>query len=182
MMNETRMPGAPGNLFFQIDDDHCVIEVVPFDCENSTCQRSKRELRTESCGVRYRGQNDIFNLAYTSRVSRKIEGVFHVSRIGPPNAAVKRFTGGKLECGKNRCVAIMEGRKLPPAVDQRRGRLRPLTDREQYQELLDRVRKRQVDVVLVYRYNRFARSTRELINALEEFRALDVDFIGAAQL
>ncbi len=55
------------------------------------------------------------------------------------------------------------------------------TDREKYQELLDRVRKRQVDVVLVYRYNRFARSTRELINSLEEFRALDVDFISYSE-
>ncbi len=55
------------------------------------------------------------------------------------------------------------------------------SDRPQYQELLDAVRKRQVDVVLVYRYNRFARSTRELINALEEFRALGVDFISYAE-
>ena len=55
------------------------------------------------------------------------------------------------------------------------------TDRPRYQELLDAVRKRQVDVVLVYRYNRFARSTRELVNALEEFRALGVDFISYAE-
>ncbi len=55
------------------------------------------------------------------------------------------------------------------------------TDRPQYQELLNAVRKRQVDVVLVYRYNRFARSTRELVNALEEFRALSVDFISYAE-
>jgi DNA invertase Pin-like site-specific DNA recombinase len=33
-------------------------------------------------------------------------------------------------------------------------------------------RKRKVDAVLVYRYDRFARSLRQLVNALEEFRAL----------
>ena len=39
-----------------------------------------------------------------------------------------------------------------------------------YQRLLDDVRKRLVDVVLVWRYDRFARSTQALINALNEFR------------
>jgi DNA invertase Pin-like site-specific DNA recombinase len=35
-----------------------------------------------------------------------------------------------------------------------------------------------VDAVLVYRYDRFARSLRQLVNALEEFRALGIDFIS----
>jgi len=39
-------------------------------------------------------------------------------------------------------------------------------------------RKRKVDAVLVYRYDRFARSLRQLVNALEEFRALGIDFIS----
>jgi len=33
-------------------------------------------------------------------------------------------------------------------------------------------------VILVWRFDRLARSTRELINALEEFNSLDVDFIS----
>ncbi len=41
-------------------------------------------------------------------------------------------------------------------------------DRPNYQRLLDDVRKRKVDVVLVWRYDRFARSTQALINALNE--------------
>ena len=32
--------------------------------------------------------------------------------------------------------------------------------------------------VVVYRYGRFARSLRQLVNALEEFRVLGVDFIS----
>ncbi len=51
-------------------------------------------------------------------------------------------------------------------------------DRPNYQLLLDDVRKRKVDVVLVWRYDRFARSTQALINALNEFRDLGVDFIS----
>ncbi len=51
-------------------------------------------------------------------------------------------------------------------------------DRPSYQRLLEAVRKRQVDVVLVWRYDRFARSTQALVNALMEFRALGVDFIS----
>jgi DNA invertase Pin-like site-specific DNA recombinase len=39
-------------------------------------------------------------------------------------------------------------------------------------------RKRQVDAVVVYRYDRFARSLRQLVNALEEFCCLGVDFIS----
>jgi DNA invertase Pin-like site-specific DNA recombinase len=35
-----------------------------------------------------------------------------------------------------------------------------------------------VDAVVVYRYDRFARSVRQLVNALEEFRALGIDFIS----
>jgi DNA invertase Pin-like site-specific DNA recombinase len=44
--------------------------------------------------------------------------------------------------------------------------------------LLSLCRKRSVDAVVVYRYDRFARSLRQLVNALEEFRALGIDFIS----
>ena len=50
--------------------------------------------------------------------------------------------------------------------------------REQYQLMLDLVRKRKIDVVLVWRYDRFARSTHALVNALKEFHSLKVDFIS----
>src|SRR5437899_5378194 len=39
-------------------------------------------------------------------------------------------------------------------------------------------RKRFVDAVVVYRYDRFARSLRQLVLALEEFRSLRIDFIS----
>ena len=42
-------------------------------------------------------------------------------------------------------------------------------------------RKRKVDIVLVARFDRFARSVRHLITALEEFRALGVDFVSLAE-
>jgi len=44
--------------------------------------------------------------------------------------------------------------------------------------LLTMCRKRFVDAVVVYRYDRFARSLRQLVNALEEFRSLGIDFIS----
>ena len=50
---------------------------------------------------------------------------------------------------------------------------RPALDR-----LLFECRKRSVDAVVVYRYDRFARSLRQLVNALEEFRALGIDFVS----
>src|SRR5271169_6645497 len=50
---------------------------------------------------------------------------------------------------------------------------RPALDR-----LLILCRKRLVDAVVVYRYDRFARSLRQLVNALEEFRSLGIEFIS----
>ena len=50
------------------------------------------------------------------------------------------------------------------------------SDRVNYQKLFNDVRKRKTDVVLVWKFDRFARSTKELINALEEFNSLGVDF------
>src|SRR4051812_22930347 len=50
--------------------------------------------------------------------------------------------------------------------------------RPRYQQLLEAARKRELDVVLVWRYDRFARSTRALVNALGEFKARGVAFIS----
>ena len=51
-------------------------------------------------------------------------------------------------------------------------------DRPQYQELLKAARRRELDAVLVWRYDRFARSLSALVNALAEFDALGVDFLS----
>jgi DNA invertase Pin-like site-specific DNA recombinase len=50
--------------------------------------------------------------------------------------------------------------------------------RPQLDVLLAACRKRRVDAVVVYRYDRFARSLRQLVNALEEFRSLGIEFIS----
>jgi len=47
--------------------------------------------------------------------------------------------------------------------------------------LMDEARKRRFDAVLVWRFDRFARSTKHLILALEEFRNLGIDFISYQQ-
>jgi DNA invertase Pin-like site-specific DNA recombinase len=50
---------------------------------------------------------------------------------------------------------------------------RPALDR-----LMQDCRKRLVDAVIVYRYDRFARSLRHLVNALSEFDSLGIHFIS----
>jgi DNA invertase Pin-like site-specific DNA recombinase len=50
---------------------------------------------------------------------------------------------------------------------------RPALDR-----LMNDARKRQIDCVLVWRFDRFARSTKHLLLALEEFRSLGIQFIS----
>src|ERR1700745_4072479 len=50
--------------------------------------------------------------------------------------------------------------------------------RPQLNELMAAARKRQFDVVMVWRFDRFARSTKHLLLALEEFRSLGIQFIS----
>jgi DNA invertase Pin-like site-specific DNA recombinase len=45
-------------------------------------------------------------------------------------------------------------------------------------ELVNDSRKRRLDIVLVWRFDRFARSTKHLLLALEEFRTLGIQFIS----
>jgi len=47
--------------------------------------------------------------------------------------------------------------------------------------LMDDAKRRRFDAVLVARFDRFARSTRHLVLALEEFNALGVDFISLSE-
>jgi DNA invertase Pin-like site-specific DNA recombinase len=50
--------------------------------------------------------------------------------------------------------------------------------RPQLDELLAACRRRRFDAVVVYRYDRFARSLRQLVNALGEFEALGIQFVS----
>ncbi len=45
-------------------------------------------------------------------------------------------------------------------------------------QLMNDAKKRRFDVVLVWRFDRFARSTKHLILALEEFKNLGIDFVS----
>lgn len=50
--------------------------------------------------------------------------------------------------------------------------------RPQLNEMMSAVRKGKVDVVAVWRFDRFARSTKHLVTALDEFRDLNVAFVS----
>ena len=50
--------------------------------------------------------------------------------------------------------------------------------RPQLNELMADARKRKLDAVIVWRFDRFARSTKHLLLALEEFRSLGIQFIS----
>ncbi len=50
--------------------------------------------------------------------------------------------------------------------------------RPELDRLMADAKKRKFDIVLVWRFDRFARSTRHLINVLEEFRNLGIDFVS----
>src|SRR6202167_5886912 len=50
--------------------------------------------------------------------------------------------------------------------------------RPELNKLMDNARKRQFDAIVVWRFDRFARSTKHLLMALEEFRSLGIQFIS----
>jgi len=50
--------------------------------------------------------------------------------------------------------------------------------RPELDRLMNDARKRKFDAVIVWRFDRFARSTKHLVTALEEFRRLGIDFIS----
>jgi len=50
--------------------------------------------------------------------------------------------------------------------------------RPELNKLMEDARKRKFDVIVVWRFDRFARSTKHLLLALEEFRSLGVQFIS----
>jgi DNA invertase Pin-like site-specific DNA recombinase len=47
--------------------------------------------------------------------------------------------------------------------------------------MMDAARKRKFDVVCVWKFDRFARSTKHLLAALEEFRSLGINFISYSE-
>ena len=50
--------------------------------------------------------------------------------------------------------------------------------RPELNELMADARKRKLDAIIVWRFDRFARSTKHLLLALEEFRSLGIQFIS----
>jgi DNA invertase Pin-like site-specific DNA recombinase len=52
------------------------------------------------------------------------------------------------------------------------------TSRPGYKRLMEDARRGKFQVVVVWRFDRFARSTKELLGALEEFRSLGIDFVS----
>lgn len=53
--------------------------------------------------------------------------------------------------------------------------------RPQLEHLMKAARRRQIDAVVVARFDRFARSVRHLVMALDEFAGLGVDFISLSE-
>jgi len=50
--------------------------------------------------------------------------------------------------------------------------------RPELNELMAEARKRKLDAILVWRFDRFTRSPKHLLLALEEFRSLGIQFIS----
>lgn len=54
-------------------------------------------------------------------------------------------------------------------------------NRPELQRMMDQAKKRKIDMVIVFRFDRFARSTKHLISSLELFQSLGIDFISYSE-
>jgi DNA invertase Pin-like site-specific DNA recombinase len=79
----------------------------------------------------------------------------------------------------------MQIRELTEYCDRRGWKPIVFTDRTssakfrpELEQLKKACQRRKFDVVVVYRFDRFARSSIELLTALEEFRTLGIDFVS----
>jgi DNA invertase Pin-like site-specific DNA recombinase len=52
------------------------------------------------------------------------------------------------------------------------------TDRPSFKQLIEECRARKVDLLLVWKLDRFARSMKDLVNTLQEFSELGIEFIS----
>jgi DNA invertase Pin-like site-specific DNA recombinase len=66
-------------------------------------------------------------------------------------------------------------------VDQVTGDVKRTRRAPQYEALMRDARARRFDVVLVWKFDRFARSLQALLEALQTFGALGIDFISSTQ-
>ena len=66
-------------------------------------------------------------------------------------------------------------------VDKESGRFEKKRKREAFNRMLADARKRKFDILLVFRYSRFARSTKDLVDALGDFEALGIDFVSYSE-
>ena len=66
-------------------------------------------------------------------------------------------------------AALREWNVFDTYVEQESGRFEKKAKRAELQRLLDDAHKRKFDILLVFRYSRFARSTKDLVDALSDF-------------
>ncbi len=55
------------------------------------------------------------------------------------------------------------------------------TSRPALDQMMKDARRRKFDIVLVWKFDRFARSTKHLLSALDEFRSLGIDFFSYSE-
>jgi DNA invertase Pin-like site-specific DNA recombinase len=106
-----------------------------------------------------------------------LQGVEHPMRIGIYARVSTRDQSCELQlrdlrayCAARQFVVVREYVDL--------GQSGTKDSRPQLNELMDDARKRKLDAVLCWRFDRFARSSRHLLVALEEFRSLGIQFVS----
>ncbi len=78
-------------------------------------------------------------------------------------------------------VELREWQVFDTYVDEESGRFEKKGKRAAFTRMLADARKRKFDILLVFRYSRFARSTKDLVDALGDFGALGIDFVSYSE-
>src|SRR5213594_4556200 len=123
--------------------------------------------RAEGCRI---GAGMITDIGRQERTTKRVALYARVSTVNHGQDPEVQLRELREFCQRRRFEIVVE--YVDKGISGSRER-RPSLD-----QLMAICRKRLVDAVVVYRYDRFARSLRQLVLALEEFRALGIDFIS----
>lgn len=75
----------------------CQLAIIPFDCRRGTCRSTPSVMRSDPCGIRWKGRRCEFRIAYTSEVTQPSRGHYYVEEV-TTHWNPKRMRKGSIPC------------------------------------------------------------------------------------
>jgi hypothetical protein len=75
----------------------CQLAIIPFNCRRGTCRSTPSVMRSDPCGIRWKGRRCEFRVAYTSEVTQPSRGIYYVEEV-TTHWNPKRIRKGSIPC------------------------------------------------------------------------------------